>query len=203
MSQLRNTLLVLILLASISGVAYVFLQTKGHDNKPNVISASPQLPQTIAQAKEKVRKVTSSDGAQTLTMKIDMKDKTTTYSFYINDALQPFYTETYIGDSYSLGVPDNTWSPGEKYVFLERNGGGAKTDIVFKTDGTAFSNGEKFLDAGQLFKNRGTNYTFAGGTGWASSTLLIVESTKADGSRGPSFWFELPAGNYIQLSSYQ
>lgn len=205
MSRVRNVLLVLILLAVVSGGTYVFLTFKG---KPSAKLASTtveeavQIPQQ-AQAKEEERRVTSIDGTKALTMKTITEGDMTTYSFYASESAAPFYKQTLNTNSYTLGIPDNAWSPGEKYVFLEKNGGGEKTDLVFKTDGTAFASGAGYLDAGEMFKAKGTEYSFAGATGWADGSLLIVETTKVDGSTGPSYWFELPNGNYIQLSRHQ
>lgn len=203
MHHLRNTLLVLTLFAAISGGSYVFIKTQPKNSKLSSVGSTASLSQTAAQEKETERKVTSSDGLKTLTMKITTNDNQNTYAFYVSGQTEPFYTQTFATNSYSMGLSDNAWSPGERYIFLERNGGGEKTDLVFKADGTVFASGRKYLDAGQLFKDRVTDYTFAGSTGWADSSLLIVETTKADGSPGPSFWMELPGGNYIQLSSHQ
>lgn len=205
MSRIRNVLLVLILLAVVSGGTYVFLTYKG---KPSSKLASTTVEQTVqipqkAEAKEEERRVTSLDGTKALTMKTLAEGSTVTYSFYASDSATPFYKQTLDTNSYTLGIPDNAWSPGEKYVFLEKNGGGVKTDLVFKTDGTAFANGAGYLDAGEIFQAKGTGFNFAGATGWADASLLIVETTKVDGSTGPSYWFELPNGNYIQLSRHQ
>lgn len=203
MHHLRNTLLVLILLAVVSGGTYVFILSQDVNNKSTtskIASSAPQLPQREVLAKEEERSVTSIDATETLTMKMSTKEKTVTYSFTVNKSDQPLFTQTFEGENYSLGLPDNSWSPNEKYIFIEKNGDGVRNALVFKVDGAPFPNGEKFLDVYSLFLQRNLPYTFVGATGWADYSLLMIETVKADGSRGPKFWFEVPNGAFIQLA---
>lgn len=202
MHHLRNTLLILILLSVLSGGAYIFVLTQRKEAPAEQVAGAPVVPQ--AEAKEEQRSVTSIDGAKILTMKsVTNPNNEITYSFYTSSSTEPFYVTTLNPNLYTMAIPDNSWSPGEKYIFLEKNGGGVKTDLVFKADGSVFASGQQYLDVAQLFKNKYTDYNFAGGTGWADPALLIVESTKPDGSVGPSFWFELPSGSFIQLANHQ
>lgn len=200
----RNVFIGVILLALVVTGVYSFSLYRQTPSTVASVSKTQmaKLPIQDAQAQEKVRVVSSIDGSKVLTMKTNPAGNDTTYTFFATSSAQPFFTET-LPQNYSLGVPDNAWAPGEKYIFLEKNGGGVKTDLVFHPDGSPFANGEPYLDVRQMFTEKNLPYNFAGATGWADGGLLIVETTNSDGTTGPSFWFELPLGSFIHLAQHQ
>ncbi|HMS22700.1 MAG TPA: hypothetical protein PKA38_02940 [Candidatus Levybacteria bacterium] len=200
MHHLRNILLVLVLLTALTGCGFVFFSTNLREQKKlNTTIISPQIPQGIAEAKEEVRSVTSSDGLKKLTLSVKSGEGLSTYSVLSDSETTPFYTET-LSQNTSLGLPDNAFSPGEKYLFLEKNGGGVKNALVFATDKSLFENNTQFLDVYSLYASKNLPNKFAGATGWADRTLLIIETTKEDGTKGSKYWFDVPSQSFIQLA---
>lgn len=192
-------------MALITSGAYVLYHYKSEGVKTTQVSSPlAQVPvQQVAEAQEKDRVVTSSDGIKSLTMKITHgENNSTTYTFHLQDGTSIF-TKT-VGAGESMDIPDNAWAPGENYIFLEQTASnGAKDYLALKATGEAFPDGQQALDVGVGFAAKYAGYKFNGATGWADPGLLIVESTNPDGSTGPSFWYELPGGSFIQLSGHQ
>lgn len=200
MYHLRNILLVLVLLTALTGAGFVFFSANFREQKkPNTTLISPQIPQSIAEAKESIRKVTSSDGLKEITLRVKQENEASTYLVFNGSETMPFYTET-LPQNTSLGLPDNAFSPGEQYLFLEKNGGGVKNALVFMADKSLFENGNQFLDVYSLYNTKNLPNNFAGATGWADRTLLIIETTKEDGTKGSKYWFDVPSKSFIQLA---
>ncbi|MBP9815550.1 MAG: hypothetical protein KBC63_04515 [Candidatus Levybacteria bacterium] len=200
MHHLRNVLLILVLLTALTGAGFVFFSTNFNEQKKldNTLG-STQIPQGIAEAKEEVRIITSSDGLKKLTLSAKSEGESSNYSVFNGSETVPFYSEI-LPQSISLGLPDNSFSPGEQYLFLEKNGEGIKNTLVFMTDKSLFQNGSQFLDVYSLYNNKNLPNKFAGATGWADRTLLIIETTKEDGTKGAKYWFDVPSQSFIQLA---
>ncbi len=107
--------------------------------------------------------------------------------------------QTTVPASEKIELPFNTWSPDNKLVFIVKKGGGMTNYMVFRADGAAFANGEKFMDVATIFAQKQPELSLIDVTGWDSDTLLHVHAAK-DGKNGPSFWFEIPSGAVIQLA---
>jgi len=139
----------------------------------------------------------SPDGTKTLTMAVTTnKDQSKTYAF-----TPSIYPTTTLSSPNSMSIPFNAWSPDNVYVFVEQKDASGSGALVMKADGQPFVGGEKYFDARALFIAKNTGNTYQETTGWASETLLIVNTTKPNGTKGPSYWFELPSRAIIQLSS--
>lgn len=144
----------------------------------------------------------SPDGAKKLVMKTTHNaNGTLTYEFTTVDTTtnnqQPLYTATLTG-SESISIPFNTWSPDNKYVFIQKDGNRA---LVFKASGGQIVTDQMYLDVLDTFTTKGIKDTPAETTGWASPTLLIVNTTTTDNTKGSSYWFEVPTQAIIQLAS--
>lgn len=100
----------------------------------------------------------------------------------------------------SIIIPYNTWSPDNKYFFIQENTPGGKEIRVFNAKGEPFASGETYLDLTGLFKEKNTGNNFLEATGWASETLIIVNATTPDNTK-VSYWFEVPSKAIIQLST--
>lgn len=196
---LRNTLLALIIATVVtSGGYFLFLSKGGSNEKAPAVASLPK--QEVAEAQEKDRVVTSLDGSKSLTLKLyHNSDNSTTYSF-VNTEGQQIYAKTLAAGS-EMDIPDNSWAPQEKYLFVEENGGGLKDVLVLQSTGEPFGDGQTALNVGELFKAKEIPYTFNGATGWADTYLLIIETLKADGSKGPSYWFDVSTRSFIQLAT--
>jgi len=157
----------------------------------------PPKTSTIAQISE--------DGLKKLIMKTTVnKNYSQTYSFFTESTENPtqhFIFQKTVDPTQTMSVPFNAWSPDDKYFFVVQHSPTKNDALVFKGSGEPFSNTESFYDVTDIFDKRNTGYTFDEATGWASETLIIINTKSADGSKGSSFWFEVPTKAIIQLST--
>lgn len=145
---------------------------------------------------------TSPDGTKNLKMKkIPDSDGSYAFIFTIMDGSSAnehaLYTAK-VQNPDNLSIPFNTWSPDNKYLFIQKKENGA---LVFKATGEPITSGQTFFDVGDLFTDKVKKVIPKVVTGWASPTLLIVNTVKEDNTKGPSYWFEVPSQAIIQLSS--
>ncbi len=147
----------------------------------------------------------SPDGTKKVIMKVTQNnDGTKTYAFSVSDengSNEQFIFAKTLDSASNMTIPFNTWSPDNKYFFIQENTGNNKNVYVFSATGAAFSETEAYFDATDLFKRKNTGNNFSEATGWASETLVIINTTKPDNSKGPSYWFEVPSKAIIQLST--
>lgn len=167
---------------------------------------TPVEPTTIV-----IGTATSMDGKATVVLQrtADRESGMQTYAFIANNSSSPLFTKT-LPPRTSMSLPANSWSPDNKYLFIgEENEQGEKNYFVLKASGEPFTNDQQYLDVGTLFAAKKLKYTLDEATGWASPTLLILTTKKAegpesdrgnDGTPGPSFWFEVPSKAIMQLS---
>lgn len=100
----------------------------------------------------------------------------------------------------SIVIPYNTWSPDNKYFFIQKNTPGGSEIMVFNAKGEPFVSGENYLDLTGLFQKQVTGNNFSEATGWASETLIIVNGV-SKGNTKVSYWFEVPSKAIMQLST--
>lgn len=146
----------------------------------------------------------SPDGSKEVTMKVRTNsDATRTYIFTITDTTTqttiPLYTTTFATDSMSL--PFNAFSPDNRYLFLNHNTKTGTEAWVFRADANPIAENVTYYNAKEIFDARNTGNTYQEATGWASETLVIINTTLSDGSKGPSYWLEIPSKAVIQLST--
>ena len=142
----------------------------------------------------------SPDGTKNLKMKKTYNsDGTSAFVFTVMDGSGANEHELYIVQSSdNLSIPFNTWSPDNKYLFIQKNENGA---LVFKATGEPITSDQTYFDVGDLITDKVKKVIPKVVTGWASPTLLIVNTVKEDNTKGPSFWFEVPSKAILQLSS--
>ncbi len=168
------------------------------NNYQNQEATISPLPKTITFSQ------VSPDGTHTLTMITTGRNTTKTYTITTTSDSAPnpltIYSTT-LPDTESINIPFNTWSPDNKYVFLEHKTQQGTEALVMKASGEALSADASFYNVTSLFTAKNTGNTYDQTTGWASETLLIVNTKLPDGSKGPSYWFEVPSKAIIQLST--
>lgn len=202
-TALKVFVAIFIVLAAITGIS-LNVQNK-NSNQEQLVLKSPEGPQQPVFAATEDQVSTSLDGTKKLIMKQTRNDSDTSYSIYTQtgDELESILLSKTATGGESFTVPQNAWSPEEKYIFINGNNNGEAEVFVLKADGTLFSDSKQEIDIAALFNQTHTDYTFDEATGWAAPTLLIVESLKPDGSTGPSFWFDASTEKFIQLSRHQ
>lgn len=172
----------------------------------NRVDANEDKPvQLFAKVPEvQVTDVHSSDGTMKLILRAEPgKDDITINTFTASDISgnnpKLLLTKTTSGEQ-SMGIPYTSWSPDNKLVFIQENNGTQVTYLVLKADGTAFASGDQALDVNDFWAKSEINYTIRTVTGWAAGNLLIVYTSKEDGSKGPAFWFVTDSHNFLQLA---
>jgi len=195
---------VLLLLLGIAVTVYTQKQTappaKAVSLDTNIAPTSPAKAASTTQVSE----VHASNSDKKIIMRATKaQDASTTYAFYIADLTgtneRLLYAKTLPAGA-SMSLPVNSWDPTDTYVFLEQKIGNTLTYDVMRTNGEAFADGNKFIDVGAVWQKKDPGYHIRTATGWASGTLLIIYTSKDDGSRGPAFWFEIPSTAIIQLA---
>lgn len=163
------------------------------------------VPAEIISPKITLSSQISPDGTKKVIMKAtENNDKTKTYDFSTanrDGSNEQFVFTKIIDSSKNMTIPFNTWSPDNQYFFIQENTGDKKHVFIFKATGVSFSDTEKYLDVTDLFKQKNTGNNFSEATGWASESLIIVNTTKPNNTKGPSYWFEVPSQAIIQLST--
>lgn len=147
----------------------------------------------------------SADGTKNLVMELNSQaDGFKTYTFSVTDKAgeneKVIFSKT-VENNDNLIVPPNAWSPDNKLLFLEEIVAGEKHFLVLKASGDNFANSEKLLEIAAQFKKKVPALLLDSVTGWASETLIVLTTKKEDGSKGPLYWFVVPSGNFLQLSS--
>lgn len=188
------------LISVVAAVSFFFVIQRNNRGLPVVQTTSPlSIP-----APERSTSQISPDGEKNVVMKITGNgDGTQTYSFFTADvsgANEKYIFSQTLGEGENMTTPYNTWSPDDKYFFIEENSKSGKKIFVFKGSGEVFSETEGYFEVTGIFKKQNTGNDFEEATGWASETLIIINSKKEDGSRA-SYWFEVPSKAIIPLST--
>lgn len=101
-----------------------------------------------------------------------------------------------------LILPQNSWSPDNRYVFLIKNKQSVLTVLVFSADGKEFSESTPYINLSTDFEKRLPSLTLRDVTGWDDNQLLHVMTSDKTGQRSSSYWFDVPSRSFIQLSHY-
>ncbi len=184
-----------------------FAMKKNYQPQFSIASGMPsvQVSTEVVSPKITVSSQISPDGTKKVVMKItENSDNTKTYDFSTMDENgsneKPVFTKTLDLES-SMTIPFNTWSPDNKLFFVQGNIGNNKSVFAFRATGAAFSGTEVYFNVTDLFNQKNTGNEFSEATGWASETLIIINTKKPDDTKGPSYWFEIPSKAIIPLST--
>lgn len=125
-----------------------------------------------------------------------------TYTFTVSDlngnSPKVIFTTT-LSDSQKMQVPENSFSPDNKYLFLKEDDGASLSFLVFKASGEKFAKGEDYIDVVPLFTGK-KDLKITDITGWDADTLLHI-FTASDKGRGPSYWFDLDSRSFLELGT--
>jgi len=191
-----------------AGISLFFVTYKNNYQPQFSIASSMPSMQVSTEAvapKITISSQISPDGSKKLIMKTTQNnDNTATYDFSTanengtNEKL--IFTEV-VDSSKNMTVPFNAWSPDDQYFFIQEDSGDSKNIFVFKVTGKSFADTQIYLDASSIFKEANTGNNFSEATGWASESLIILNTKKQDNTKGPSYWLEVPSKAIIQLST--
>jgi len=194
--QSRITVLICLLISAI----VVYFGMRSRSQPTGSLSAIPSVPDVQA---SQLTTVGSPDGKFTLTMKQEKGTDTLNYRFLVTDestSVQKEILTKNVPLGTTLSIPANTFSSDNKYVFLQENGGAESGYIVLAVSGASIGDSQT-LNVSSLFIAKHSNYVITGATGWAGPTLLVINTDKVEGGRGPSFWFDVASKSFIQLST--
>lgn len=168
-------------------------------SQPSGIASTPP-PVPVALAAEPAI-VTSPDGKMSLTMKQNKINGATTYTFLMTDNSNNLQKEIFTkteANGVTLSIPNNAFSPDNKYVFLKETGG--KQMNYFILSSTLSSDSNVPIEVSDLTANY-QDFVITDVTGWGGIDLLIINTDKAGGGVGPSFWFDVKSNSFIRLST--
>lgn len=142
--------------------------------------------------------IVSPDGKSVLTVK-ERKDGTNTiWTVAIDNTL--VFSES-LPENMSVTIPFNTFSPDNKFIFLNESSNGNESYIILASNGKPIHQNGENLEITKYFYAKYPNYKITDVTGWASPSLLVVNTDKVAGGIGPSFWFDVSSKSFIQLST--
>lgn len=199
----------LFLISAVAAVSIFFVVQRNNQGifnaGANTLIASINSPLATQDPKQNIFSQVSPDGTREVIMKVNKNnDDTRTYSFYSADGSgdnEQFIFDKTLDKTKYMTIPFNTFSPDSKYFFIQEGSTDGKSVFAFKASGESFSPEEKYFNVTDLFKKKETGNNFKEATGWASESLIIINTTKEDGKKGPSYWFEVPSKAIIQLST--
>ncbi|HSA84201.1 MAG TPA: hypothetical protein VLF20_04955 [Patescibacteria group bacterium] len=142
------------------------------------------------------------DGSKEFSMQTtQLEDDVVSYIFLIADDEQEYILFETEDANNMYTVPSNSWSPDARYIFLIRKVSQSPEILVFNASGETFVDGIKYLDVTKLFLEKFSDMHVADATGWDSRGLLHIRSENQDGTKGPSFWFDVDSRGFIQLAA--
>jgi len=101
----------------------------------------------------------------------------------------------------SFLLPANAWSPDNKFVFLKQIEATGSSFFVLSVGKDYLSQNEKTSNISDIFNSKYPDLSIDDVTGWGGVNLIIVNSNKSEGVRGPSFWFDAISHSLIKLST--
>ena len=150
------------------------------DNIPEPVFAAPDAD------------VLSPDGKVTLTMREKKVETGVIHTFLVSG--KGIFSKTLPEDG-DLSIPYNAFSPDNKYIFLKQIVSGKVDYFVLP-----LSDGTEIDFSGPFAEKFGSELVIDEATGWGGVDLVVINTQKVGGGKGPSFWFEIPSRSFIRLS---
>lgn len=207
MEKRRNIFIIIILAVATLLVAWLALTTSSmvQNQAPLKRDLAAEKTPTPEPPKEKVTDFLSPDGAFTLTVENLIDTSGSVHqTFFVTSTEEGektviYETESNIGDL--ITVPENTFSPTNKYVFLTYQESGKSRYIVLQTDGEDIKKNSETVDFTTLFEAKYPNFVITDVTGWGGYGLIVVNTDTPKGKTGPSWWFDVAGSSFIRLST--
>jgi hypothetical protein len=188
-------LILIFVIIGVAGVFFVKFSTVPQKPDSSVINPTP-VPVPVVEAREPiVTSVGSPDGKLTLTMKNEDTAKGPVYTFFTTNLAGDrnlLFTKT-ASVGATLSIPENTFSPDNKYVFLKEEYAGVTNYFLPVPSG--------IIDISAMFTAKYPDYVVTDMTGWGGINLIVINTDKVRGGIGPSFWFDVPNRSFYRLST--
>lgn len=184
-----------------AGISYFTLDNNTKTQTPTPITVITPTPQPNVVQKTEVH---SPDGTVKVILTSQKQDnETTTYTVMaakITGENQKYIFNKTGDKETSIVLSQNAWSPDNKYLFVLEKKRDVITALVFKASGDVFANNDAYLDVAPLFMTKNKTLEIANITGWASESLLYVQTKTESLTKGPTFWFDIDSKNFLQLA---
>lgn len=191
-------LILIIVLIAAFGIIFISQKIQKTDNK----TYTPSIAE--AQEEPQLTSVSSPDGKMNLVMNKKKGENTITYTFLLTNEVsggqKEIFTKT-VPKETKLSIPANTFSPDNKYIFLKEESMGQADYFVLTTSGASISKDLQTYDISSSFAIKYPDLTVTDMTGWGGINLIVINTNKANGVKGSSFWFDVPSLSFIQLSN--
>ena len=149
--------------------------------------------------------IPSPDGTYTLALKNGRElNGIVTQIFFITSESSATPIKIFEKDSNEdsrIVIPENTFSPDNKFVFLKFKDLGKTRYIVLRTDGKDIKEDTKSVEIESLFSEAHPDFVITDVTGWGANGLIVVNTDDVNGKIGPSWWFDLSNFSFIRLST--
>jgi hypothetical protein len=188
-------LLVIVVLIAFLAVFNIFLNKKSFGPATNVPSQENVILPAEASG---LTSVNSPDGKLTLIAKTTKNNGGVTYTFSVSG--KEIFTKT-VDTSTLIAIPTNTWSPDGRYIFLKEEASTGVKFFALSATKDSSEQTDQTANITDLFAAKYSDLTIQDATGWGGVNLIVFNTLKKDGSRGSSFWFEMPGKAIIQLST--
>jgi hypothetical protein len=157
---------------------------------------------TPTQSPPAVVEASSIEGKMKLIMRtIPKEDGLFSYTFFVFDGEREYSIFTKDAKKNAFVVPSNSWSPDGSFVFIIDTSSLHEQVLVFNASGETFGEEEKYLNVTELFTSSNQQQIFDTATGWDSRGLLHLRTQNPDGTKGPSYWFDVDSRTFIQLAA--
>lgn len=193
--QKGNTAILIVFLALLVGsIAGWIFQSKPKPTPPQVLIPTP--------TPTKDQETHSSDGTMNAILQIpSASESARMYAVFVEKIDGEgrkliFATSTSYDETFS--IPQNSWSPDNKYLYLQKETSGKKDIVVFQASGNSFTDEEHGRSIDETLQKNKPGYTIDQATGWMSATIVQIFTKKEDNTKGPTYWFYVPSASLWQ-----
>jgi len=189
------------LVVLIVSILFVREKTPSFFSRANSADAHIQVPGPTRRSFQ----VRSPDGAKKLSLQslsyytatqsshiLKTADSTGEDSHIVYKAVLPIEAE--------IRLPENSWSPDNKFVFVFQEVPGGFEVLLFHADGQLYSDGASYVDVTDEFRVALPESRLRDVTGWDDPALLHVMTYNTDGEVGPSYRFDVWSRNFYRIS---
>ncbi|OGM74337.1 hypothetical protein A2382_02920 [Candidatus Woesebacteria bacterium RIFOXYB1_FULL_38_16] len=192
--------LILFLLLILTGGAIFWQFTIKPTTPPEIVLASPE--ETPQPESEQIYR--APNGKDTLVVREKKINENTLITFLITNEKEGSYgiLSKTLSQNEKILVPYNTFSPDNKYIFLKMEKEGNTNFFAISTankDSQTESDIKEVVFT-KLFREIYPDLKIEDVTGWGGMTLLVINATDNEGKKH-SFWYDVPSGQFIPLSS--